>query len=151
MLLKKELIKVDVVAKDAEEALKIVAQGFVDHGYAKDSFPQAVCDREVVYATGLPAAGMDIAIPHSDSIHVNETCVGIATLKTPVEFKMMGSPEITLHPQILFMLGIAEAHAQIEMLQKLMSILQEEALLRDCYACDTADEVYELMAERIGN
>ena len=50
MLLKKELIKVGVEAKDAEEALKTVAQGFVDAGYAKDSFPQAVCDREVVFA-----------------------------------------------------------------------------------------------------
>ena len=151
VLLKKELIKVGVEAKDAEEALKTVAQGFVDAGYAKDSFPQAVCDREVVFATGLPAVGMDIASPHSDSIHVNQTCIGIATIKNPVEFKMMGSPEITLHPKILFMLAIAEAHAQIEMLQKLMGILQEEELLKACYACTTADEVYDLMAERIGD
>jgi len=150
MLLKKELIRVGIEAEDAEEALKTVAQGFVDNGYAKESFPQAVCDREVVYATGLPAIGMDIAIPHSDSIHVNQTCIGIATLKTPVEFKMMGSPEITLHPKIFFMLAIAEAHAQIEMLQKLMGILQEEELLKACYACTTPDEVYDLMAERIG-
>lgn len=150
MLLKKELIKVGVEAADAEEALKLVAQGFVDHGYAKPTFPQAVADRELVFATGLPAAGMDIALPHSDSIHMIKTSLAIATIKEPVPFKMMGSSDVMLHPKILFMLGIAETHAQIEMLQRLMAILDERELLAACYACATPDEVYDLMAERIG-
>lgn len=150
MLLKKELIKVGVEANGAEEALKAVAQGFVDGGYAKDTFPQAVADREVVFATGLPAVGMDIAIPHSDSVHVNQTSLGIATVKSDVEFKMMGSPDVTLHPKIIFMLAIAEAHAQIETLQRLMGLIREGELLSEAYACTTADQVYDLMAERIG-
>ena len=32
-----------------------------------------------------------------------------------------------------------------------MGILQEEELLKACYACTTADEIYDLMAERIGD
>ena len=151
MLLKKELIKVGVEASSADEALKVVAQGFVDHGYAKASFPQAVADREVIFATALPAAGMDVAIPHSDTIHVNQTSIAIATLKTPVEFKMMGSPDVVLHPKVLFMLGIAEAHAQIEMLQRLMGLLRDGETLAACYAAATPDEVYDLMAEKIGS
>ena len=151
MLLKKELIKVGVEAADAEEALKLVAQGFVEHGYAHPSFPQAVADRELVFATGLPAAGMDIALPHSDSVHVIQTALAIATIKTPVAFKMMGSSDTVLHPKILFMLGIAEAHAQIAMLQRLMALLDEGELLAACYACTTPDEVYALMADRIGD
>lgn len=150
MLLKKELIKVGVEAADAEEALKLVAQGFVDHGYAKPTFPQAVADRELVFATGLPAAGMDIALPHADSIHVIQTSLAIATIKEPKPFKMMGSSDVTLYPKIFFMLGIAETHAQIAMLQRLMDILGERELLAACYACTTPDEIYDLMAERIG-
>ena len=48
------------------------------------------------------------------------------------------------------MLGIAETHAQIAMLQRLMDILGERELLAACYACTTPDEIYDLMAERIG-
>ncbi|MDO5120005.1 MAG: PTS sugar transporter subunit IIA [Coriobacteriales bacterium] len=150
MLLKKELIKVGLEPADTEEALKAVAQGFVDYGYAKPSFPQAVVDREIVFATGLPGAGMDVALPHSDSIHVNETSIAIATVKTPVKFKMMGSQEIAVYPKILFMLAVHEAHAQLSMLQQLMDILQERELLQACFACTTPDEVYDLMADKIG-
>lgn len=150
MLLKRELIRVGVEAQSADEALMAVAQGFVDHGYAKSTFPQAVADRELVYPTGLPAEGMDIALPHADSTHVNKTSLAIATLATPVPFKMMGSDDTILHPKILFMLGIAEPHAQLEMLQRLMGILHEGDLLQVCYNCATADDVYELMAARIG-
>ena len=39
MILKKELIKLAVEATDSEEALRTVAQGFVDNGYAKDTYP----------------------------------------------------------------------------------------------------------------
>ena len=70
MILKKELIKLAVEATDSEEALRIVAQGFVDNGYAKDTYPQAIVERERVFATGLPAPAFDIAIPHCDSEHV---------------------------------------------------------------------------------
>ena len=150
MLLKRELIKVGVEARDAEGALRAVAQGFVEHGYALPSFPQAVVDREVVYATGLPAAGMDVALPHADSAHALETSLAIATLREPVTFKMMGSPAITLQPKILFMMAVTEAHAQIDALQRLMALLREADLLAACYACDSADEVFDLMATRIG-
>lgn len=150
MLLKRELIRVGVEARDAEEALKTVAQGFVDQGYALPSFPQAVADREVLYATGLPAAGMDVAIPHADRVHVRKEALGIATVREPVAFKMMGSPTTVLHPKILFMLAVSEPHAQIDALQQLMALLRDAELLAACYACDNADAVYELMAARIG-
>ena len=150
MLLKRELIQVGVEAHDAEEALRTVAQAFVDHGYAKPSFPQAVVDREVVYATGLPAAGMDVALPHADRVHVNQTALAIATLREPVAFKMMGSPTVELRPRILFMLGVAEARAQIDALQRLMALLRDGDVLAACVACTDAGEVYDLMAKRIG-
>ena len=42
MILKKELIKLAVEATDSEEALRTVAQGFVDNGYAIVTYPQAI-------------------------------------------------------------------------------------------------------------
>ena len=150
MILKKELIRLAVEAADSEEALRIVAQGFVDSGYAKDTYPGAIVDRERVFATGLPAPAFDIAIPHCDSEHVIKPGVGIATLKNPVAFHMMGDPEIILHPKVLFMLALTEPHGQLEMLQKLIGVIQDTELLEKIAACNDADALYDLMAPVLG-
>ena len=150
MILKRELIKVGLEAKDAEDALRTMAQGFVDAGYAKESYPQGIIEREVVFPTGLPCEVSDIAIPHCDSRHVIEKCVGIATLTEPIEMKMMGDPDTTLHPQVLFMLGIKEAHGQLEMLQQLIAVIQDKDRMEALLACKDADELYDLMAPVLG-
>lgn len=150
MILKKELIRLTVEAADSEEALRIVAQGFVDSGYAKDTYPGAIIDRERVFATGLPAPAFDIAIPHCDSEHVIKPGVGIATLKDPVAFHMMGDPETILHPKVLFMLALTEPHGQLEMLQKLIGVIQDTELLEKIAACNDADALYDLMAPVLG-
>lgn len=150
MILKKELILLVVEAADSEEALRIVAQGFVDSGYAKDTYPGAIVDRERVFATGLPAPAFDIAIPHCDSEHVIKPGVGIATLKDPVAFHMMGDPETILHPKVLFMLALTEPHGQLEMLQKLIGVIQDAELLEKIAACNDADALYDLMAPVLG-
>ncbi len=150
MLLKKELILIGVESDNADNAIVTAAQPFVSAGYAKPTFPQAVADRELMYATGLPAAGMDIAMPHAARDHVTQTAVGIATLKSDVTFRMMGDPSTTLHPKILFTLAIAEAHAELAMIQRIMAMLEDGELLAACCAATTPDELYDLMAERIG-
>ena len=136
MLLKKELILIGVESDNADNAIVTAAQPFVSAGYAKPTFPQAVADRELMYATGLPAAGMDIAMPHAARDHVT--------------FRMMGDPSTTLHPKILFTLAIAEAHAELAMIQRIMAMLEDGELLAACCAATTPDELYDLMAERIG-
>ena len=150
MLLKKELISVGVEAKDAEEVLLSVAEKFVASGYVEVGFPQAVADREAIFPTGLPAAGMDVAIPHTEDPYVIEPALSIVTMREPVEFKMMGSPEILLMPKILFVLAVTSAHSYLEVLQRLIELIHDEDVLAACYACATADEVYDLMAPLIG-
>ena len=151
MILKEELVKVGLVAKDAEDALRQVAQGFVDAGYGKATYPQAIVDREKVYPTGLPVEAYDIAIPHCSADNVSSTAVAIATLKEPVEMRMMGDPDTVLHPQAFFMLGIAEAHSQVGMLQRIIDCIQDADLLKRLYACETPHELYELMVDKIGD
>ena len=150
MILKKGLIKLAVEATDSEEALRAVAQGFVDNGYAKDTYPQAIVERERVFATGLPAPAFDIAIPHCDSEHVIKPGIGIATLKDSVAFQMMGDSETILHPKVLFMLALTEPHGQLEMLQKLIGVIQDAKLLEKIGACKDVDALYELMAPVLG-
>lgn len=149
MFLRKELIKVGLDAADEEDALRQMSAEFVALGVAKDSFPEALLERERVYPTGLPAIAFDIAIPHCASENVNETSMGVAVLAHPVEFLQMGSPEIILHPEILFMLAIKDPKKQIETLQKIMGVIQNANLLNAIKKAQSADEVYELLAPEV--
>ena len=149
MFLRKELIKVGLDAADEEDALRQMSAEFVALGVAKDSFPEALLERERVSPTGLPAIAFDIAIPHCASENVNETSMGVAVLAHPVEFLQMGSPEIILHPEILFMLAIKDPKKQIEMLQKIMGVIQNADLLNAIKKAQSSDEVYELLAPEV--
>lgn len=143
-MLRKELIKLNLEAENFEEALKSMAQAFVDAGVAKESYPEAIVEREKVYPTALPATAFDIAVPHTFAEHVNEPAMGIAVLKKPVEFRQMGSPDIILHPQVLFMLAITDPEDQITLLRKIMSLIQNEESLNDIKNAQSVEELYSI-------
>lgn len=143
-MLRKELIKLNVEAETSEEALRIMAQAFVDSGVAKVSYPDAIVNREKTYPTALPAMAFDIAVPHTFAEHVNEPAMGICVLKAPVEFRQMGSPEITLHPQVLFMLAITDPEDQISLLRKIMNLIQNPDALNQIKDAKSVDELYSV-------
>ena len=144
-MLRKELIRLNLEAETSEEALRTLAQVFVDNGVAKDSYPDAIVAREQKYPTGLPATAFDIAVPHTFAEHVNEPAMGVGVLKNPVTFQQMGSPEITLHPQILFMLAITDPKEQISLLRKIMKLIQNPEALNKVREAKTVDEVYDIL------
>lgn len=144
-MLKKEFIRIGLDCEDAQQALRVLANAFVEGGVVKESFVQAVLDREKVYPTALPAAPFDIAIPHTVSAHVIQPSMAVATLAHPLEFQQMGSPDITLHPQILFMLAISDPKEQITLLRRIMKLLQNEQLLQQVKDASTPEEIMELL------
>lgn len=144
-MLKKELIRLDVAAKTWESALTQMAQLFVDTGVAKPSFPAAIVAREAQYPTALPATAFDIAVPHTFAEHVNQPAMGICVLREPVAFQQMGSPEITLHPRLLFMLAITDPKDQIKLLRRIMKLIQNPAALNQIRDAGSVDEVYSVV------
>ena len=66
-LLKEKLIFIDVEAKDREEAIGKMAKELYKKGYVKESYINAILDREKVFPTGLPTEEVGVAIPHTDS------------------------------------------------------------------------------------
>ncbi len=149
MLLRKELVNVNLEASSKEDLLRKLAGEFLEEGLVKPSFPQAILDREAVYPTGLPAVAFDIAIPHCAASNVIETSMAVATLAHPVEFQQMGSADITLHPEVVFMLAIQDPDKQLETLQKIMGVIQDRDLLVKIRSSRDADELYGLLSSKV--
>lgn len=128
--LKGEFILLDVTAQDKFELLKKLSNNLYKLGYVKSSYENAVIEREKVFATGLPTLMGGVAIPHTDIEHVNMPAISIARLKEPVKFVIMGDDSNTVDVDLVFMLAMKEEHAQLELLQSLMGILQDENALK---------------------
>ncbi len=74
-------ILLNVEANSKEDVLEQMGQNLVELGRVKESFISAITAREDEYPTGLPTAGVAVAIPHTDVEHVREKTISIATLK----------------------------------------------------------------------
>ena len=145
-MLRKELIVLGLEGSTSEEVLRNLSARFVKAGVAKDTYPDALVVREKKYPTALPATAFDVAVPHTFKEYINEPAVGIGVLKEPVAFQQMGSPEITLHPQILFMLAITDPNEQISLLRKIMKLIQDKDELVKIRNAKSPDEIYDMLA-----
>lgn len=147
--LKNELILLDVKAENQFELLEKVADNLYQLGYVKKSYKNAVIEREKIFATGLPTLMGGVAIPHTDIQHVEKPAISIARLEKPVKFIIMGDDSATVDVDLIFMLAMKEEHAQLELLQSLMGILQDEKALGFIKKATNQDDIRVFVSEKL--
>ncbi|MBU5585366.1 PTS sugar transporter subunit IIA, partial [Enterococcus sp. S181_ASV_20] len=67
-----------------------------DAEFVHPSYQQAVIERERIFPTGLPTKGINVAIPHTDSIHVKKEGFLVGVLEKPVTFETVSYTHLTL-------------------------------------------------------
>ena len=149
MILDKQIALFNVEAKDRDDAFKILSDEFVKAGVVEDNFLEGLQKREANFPTGLLLDNREfgVAIPHTDSEYVKRTQIGFMTLKEPVEFSYMADPDVKVPVRIMFMLAIKEAHAQVEMLSKLMELFWDDERIDRMLALDNKEDFEKLMTE----
>lgn len=143
--LEKGYLVAKVEAKDKMEVLRTMGEVLVSKGLVKESYPDAVIAREKVFPTGLPMEAFGVAIPHTDSIHVNRKAIMCGILENPVEFVVMGDDEATVQVEVIFMLAIVKPDDQIEMLSRLVDSCQNVAVLNKVKEVTDMDTITEIM------
>lgn len=147
--LENELILLDIKAENQFELLEKVADNLYQLGYVKESYKNAVIEREKIFATGLPTLMGGVAIPHTDIQHVEKPAISIARLEKPVKFIIMGDDSATVDVDLIFMLAMKEEHAQLELLQSLMGILQDEKALGFIKKATNQDDIRVFVSEKL--
>lgn len=143
--LDEKLVFTDLEFNKKEDALNFLSGELIKNNHVKPEFKQAIIDRENIYPTGLPSVGVNIAIPHADSDLVYNTKIAIGILKNEVLFNSMENIKKELKVQIIIMLAIKEPHGQIDMLQKIVGIIQNETLTKKLIEIKDKDEVIEIL------
>ena len=112
-------------AESAEEVLQALAERAIAAGWAKDTFTAALLKREREYPTGLPTE-IAVALPHTDPEHVHHAGLGIATLKSPVEFGEMGADDgTTVAVRVVMLILVEKPENQVTVLGQLVNLIQQ--------------------------
>ena len=145
--LKKELIIPGLEAKNSDEIFEALGGELVKQGYCKESYVQALKDREAEFPTGINMGEKGVAIPHTDVSHVNKKGIAIATLKEPVSFIEMGTDDEYVKAQVIFMLAVDEK-GHLELLQAILGLLQDQETLTKLTEAKDAEEIIEIIKEK---
>ncbi|QUC03843.1 PTS sugar transporter subunit IIA [Atopobium sp. oral taxon 416] len=134
-------------ANRMEDVMQTVGGKLIELGYGKESYVQALIDREREYPTGLDINGVGVAIPHTEVEHVNKSGIAIATLKHSVIFEDMGS-EGDVNVQLVFVLAVTDPHEHIEELQRIIQILQDGNTLTKILNSASEESVIDTIKEK---
>ena len=142
---REELVLLDVEGGTRDEVLYQIAKVIMDKGIAKETFYDALLQRENDYPTGLPIGEINIAIPHTYPEHINEIAITIATLKKPVLFRNMGDKDEEIPISVILCLTMKKLDDNVKLLPSLMGFFADEDNLRQLLACKTPKEVIALV------
>jgi galactitol PTS system EIIA component len=140
-----ENILVRAKAISREDIIEQLGTLLERNGYVKDTYTQAVLDREKVFPTGLQTNILGFAIPHTDTEHVYKSAVAIAILTEPVVFQAMDSPLTDISVNVVMMLAISDPKAVVMVLRQVISILEDEAALQALLRASTPAEIREIV------
>ena len=145
-MIHKELIFLDIEAKDKQEVISRLADALFAAGKVRDTYKQAVLAREEVYPTGLPLGEYNIEMPHTFAEHVIEPVIAVARLKKPVDFLEMGTADVHLPVSLVMMMAISNPQEQVGLLRRILRLLSDEETLQTVMASADTEEMYQTLA-----
>jgi PTS system galactitol-specific IIA component len=149
----KENVLINVEADSSGEVIRLLTDLLVKSGCVKGEYADVVISREEQYPTGIPTAGLPVAIPHGFADDcVLEPSVGAATLARPVMFRNMFNPDEELAVGMVFLIALSskDKNEQAKDLERVMSILPDADLLSRLYAAKSGVEFAAAMGSRMG-
>ena len=118
-------------------------------GYAGHGLTDALVARERSAPTGLPTV-VPVAIPHVDPHLVLRSGIGVTRLAAPVAWGEMGAPGAgTVDAVAVLLLLVGEAHSQVDVLSRLMQVLQGADWFAELSAASSVEEACAALATRL--
>jgi len=112
--------------KDRWALLRKAASILVKKGYVSPLYPRALIEREKQYPTGLRINdALSVALPHAHVMYTIKPVIFVILLKNPVRFNCMGSPNESLHVNILMIVAVKDLDRSAKILRGIGDLLAE--------------------------
>ena len=83
-------------------------------------------------------------MPHCDPENVNQAAICVGVIKNPVNWKRMDDPV-----SLVTMLALTEAHSHLEMLQRVVALIQDQELMGKIASAGSPKEVFDLVGSKL--
>ncbi|MGV8906793.1 MAG: PTS sugar transporter subunit IIA [Acetobacterium sp.] len=143
-LIQENRIQVNYFAKNQFAAIEMAAKPLIEQGFVSEGFFEAVMEREKNFPTGLPTS-VGVALPHTEAKFVVNESISILTLEKPVVFAGMGNPKEEVQTEIIFLLAINNPVKQINILQTIITIIQNKKMLEHIKGARDPKTIYRLI------
>lgn len=142
------LIIPDLEAESSEDVFQQMGSKMISEGYCKDTFVEALKERESEFPTGINMGDIGIAIPHTNKQHVKKGGIAIGILKDPVHFYQMGTTDEPVEAKLIFMLAVENPKAHLEFLQRILVVLQDQNVLQKIMQTKDKQQVISIIKEK---
>ena len=90
-MIQKDCIFLNLKVADRHELFEQVGEKLKRIGYVKDTYVDALNEREAEFPTGLMTKYLPISLPHVDSVNVNRAFIAVVKNDKPIHMLQMGS------------------------------------------------------------
>lgn len=143
-----ELILLGLDVPNAEQAIRHLGARMTEYGYVRETFVDAVIEREKTFPTGLPTP-IPVAIPHTDAVHCCQPAIAVGVLTRPVTFGEMGNPQGKVDAKAIFLLSITDPSQQVIWLQKLVEAFHRPHFLQRLVTSRNTEEARSICEEAL--
>jgi PTS system galactitol-specific IIA component len=133
-----------------DDVIRALSGRLQEFGFVRDTFSEAVLDRERSMPTGLITLAGGVAIPHTDSEHVIRSAIAIGLLDRPVVFKNMAAPEEDVEVGTVLLLAIAEKSAVMQVIANLADMFLDSQVLGGLKAQKTPEAAAGYLSKSLG-
>jgi PTS system galactitol-specific IIA component len=142
-----DAVIIGLEAGNSEQVIRKLGGKLRNLGYVKENFIEAALEREANMPTGLPLGGeYNAAIPHVDIEYVNQSALGLATLKQDVVFYNMVENDAEVPCRLVIMLALDQPKSQIEMLQRVAAVLQDTEMVMKLVSAETTEDIFSILS-----
>lgn len=141
-------VHLDLNFKGWKELFEFIGADLLKKGIVKESYTNAIIQREKEYPTGLPIK-YGVAIPHTYPEHVIKPCIVITSFKNNINFKEMGNGERDISCKYAFFLVVNKGEEQVILLQKLISMFTNDFVMENLIKSTDVDKVLKIVLENV--
>lgn len=135
----------DFATKD--DALNHIGQFLTQQGMVKDTFSQAIIDREAEFPTGIDLGFGGVAIPHCDATHAITPCMYLIKTANPVSFIQATGDEISTN--LIIALVVTDPQDQIKLLTNLFKGMQDQEFYNGLINSTDENTMVELFKAKV--
>ena len=129
-MIDRELFYFNLEVESRDELLKIVGSSLQNKGFVKETYVEALLEREHNFPTGLPLK-IGVAIPHTSIEHANENKLVFVKPTHSLTFNEMGNEDGVVEVEFIIFLVICDEKDHMDVLSKIITIIQEEKIVEN--------------------